>query len=280
MRWSSVYFPRGGLGLPGEVVPGEVVLGGVVELAGGVVVVEPGIVVVVPGGVVVVGDVVEFGEVVLGGTPTVELPGTQGLVAEAVLFVPVGELLDEDEVVELEGWLAEVLPEVPGEVVELFDVVELLEVVPELLESEGTQGVVPKVPAWPGEVVAAVPVWPGEVVELAPVCPGEVTAGVVVCLGDVVAGVPVVVPGVPVVPAVLGALVVWPAATPIASNNTLVERKYLCIWGLLNNVLDWFIRDGMHGQGNEMARHPCSCARPLCLTSEGLAYRYDIAAIV
>jgi hypothetical protein len=77
------------------------------------------------------------------------------------------------------------------------------------------------------------------VVELTPDCPGEVTDGLLACRGEVVEGVPVcdgvgllgaiTVPGFPVAGAVLGALVVCAAATPIARNNRDVERKYLCI---------------------------------------------------
>lgn len=97
----------------GDVVEfGEVVLGEV-ELAGGVVVIEPGEVVVVPGGVVL-GEVVEPGEVVIGEVPMGALPGGQGLVAE-VLLVPPGELL-------LEGWLPVLFP--------LFDAVLVFELEP------------------------------------------------------------------------------------------------------------------------------------------------------
>ncbi|HEV3317788.1 MAG TPA: hypothetical protein VG488_12495 [Candidatus Angelobacter sp.] len=70
----------------GEVVEfGEVVVGEVVELGGRV---------VDPGEVVVLGDVVELGEVVLGEVTIGALPfGTQGVVAE-LLLVPTPELVE------------------------------------------------------------------------------------------------------------------------------------------------------------------------------------------
>jgi len=105
---------------------GGVIAGEVVVAPGGVTLGE---VEAAPGGFVVLGEVVELGEVVVEGVPTIAPPaGTQGRVAEA-LEVPLGELvlvLGEDGA---DDWLPVLLPAVEPGFAVLLEVVLVVLVV-------------------------------------------------------------------------------------------------------------------------------------------------------